>query len=232
MNTVQGKNIKGFMKVDALYYNIFCGQTLSFGLEQDELETSTVGNGSMRTYDAGFGNAMMEVGGVTILDNSESRIAITYLQQQSIRQQIQDWSIELTDDNNNIVTYLFRGIIRSSNFDKSIPGFSKSAVSIRVSGNITMTTVAPPIGSNEITYSDWWNMAAGETKISGTSTQLSYNLIGCTVLEVDREGTQYDIVTSGTPGNRQAKHNNTTGDVDFDTANPSVGETVFVLFRR
>jgi len=230
MNTVQGKNIKAQMKVDGLYYDIFCGQTCSFSLEQDELETSTKGSGTLRTYVAGTGSALFEVGGVTVSDNNENRIAITYLQQQSVRAQIQSWAVTFDDDNGDTVTYLFDGIIRSSSFDKSgVTGFSKSSVSIRVSGDFVMTTVAPPPGVSEILYSDWWVMTAGATSITGTSSVHGYTLTGKTILEVDREGIQHDLITSGTPGNRQARHS--TSSILFDPTNPSLGETVFVLFK-
>lgn len=232
-NKVQGKNIKGYMKVDGQYYPIFCGKTLSFSIEQDELETSTVTSGVMRTYVAGMGNATFEVGGVTILDNTESRIAITYLQQKSISQATQSWKIGLTDDDGSSIYYLFDGIIRSTSFDKSIPGYSQSSLTVRVTGDINITTVDPPPpgGLPEIVRSDWWTMAAGDTYIDGQSDVHAYSLTAVTVLEVDRSGVQYDIITSGTPTNRQCKHNNTTGVINFDTALPSAGETVFVLFK-
>jgi len=95
-----------------------------------------------------------------------------------------------------------------------------------------MTTVEPPSGDSEIVRSDWWSMGAGNTDISGTSSVHSYDLIGVTLLSVDREGLQHDIITTGTPGNRQCKHDSITGVVDFDPTNPSNGETVFVMFKE
>lgn len=232
-NRVQGKNIEGSMFIDTVAYPLFCGKTLDFGLDQDELETTSVNSGVSREFIAGMANALMVVGGVTILDNTASRIAITYLQQQSIRQATQAWQIKLTADNGSIIYYRFDGIIRNTSFSKAMPGYSQSSVTVRVSGDIDITVVPPPPppGSPEIIYSDWWTMTAGNTFIDGTSDVHGYGLQGVTILEVDREGTNFDIITSGTPGNRQAKHNNTTGVIAFDATNPSMGETVFVLFK-
>lgn len=232
-NKVQGKNIIGSMDVLGVYYPVFCGKALTYNLDQDELETTSVNSGVSREYIAGMANAILNITGVTVLDNTESRIAITYLQQQSVRQLLQNWQIQLTADNGNIIYYRFAGIIRNTSFEKTIPGYSQSSVTIRMSGDpdITIVPPPPPPGSPEIIYSDWWTMVAGNTFIDGTSDVHGYGLQGVTVLEVDREGTNFDIITSGTPANRQAKHNNTTGVISFDPTNPSLGETVFVLFK-
>lgn len=232
-NKVLGKNIIGSMKVAGEYYPIFCGKTLSFTLEQDELEISTVSSGVMRQYMAGMGNATFEVGGVTILDNTQSRIAISYLQQKSIAQATHEWKIALTDESGNSIYYLFSGIIRTTSFDKSIPGYSQSSLSVRVTGEIDITYVDPPPpgGLPEIVRSDWWDMAAGATYIDGISTVHNYTLTAVTILQVDRSGIQYDLITSGAPTGRQCKHNNTTGVISFDPNLPSNGETVFVLFK-
>lgn len=221
------------MEIDSEYYPIFCGKTLSFTIEQDELETTSVNSGVMREFIAGMGSATFEVGGVTILDNTESRIAITYLQQKSIAQATHSWKIALTDDDGSSIYYLFDGIIRTTSFDKTIPGYSQSSLSVRVTGEIDITYVDPPPpgGLPEIVRSDWWTMAAGDTYIQGASDVHAYTLEAVTVLEVDRSGVQYDIITSGTPTGRQCKHNNTTGVINFDAALPSSGETVFVLFK-
>lgn len=232
-NHVQGKNIKVYLKVSGEYYQIFCGKTMSFNLEQEELETTSVNSGAYREFVAGMASAMLEVGGVTINDNTTSRVAITYLQQKSVQQAVQDWKITLTDDSAGLKVYLFQGIIRSTSFDKSIPGYSQSSLSVRVTGEITITETDPPPpgGLPEVVRSDWWTMAAGNTYIDGNSDVHAYGLTAVTVLEVDRSGVQYDIITSGTPTGRQCKHNNTTGVITFDSSLPSNGETVFVLFK-
>jgi hypothetical protein len=232
MNTIQGKNINVFMKVDSVYYPIFCGKSMTFSIAQDVLETTNVNSGSFRDYEAGMSTSNLEISGVSILNNLEGRLSISYLMQQSVRRVKQDWKISVLDDNGTTLLYTFKGLIITSSFDKTIPGFSQSSVSIQVCGNVDIGTVLPPGATVETVYSDWWNFAEGNTSISGTSSVNGYNLIGVTVLEVDREGIEHDIITSGTPVNRQAKHNNGAGSITFSSALPSNGETVFVLFKR
>lgn len=231
-NKVQGKNIGGYLKVSGVYFPVFCGQTLTFQTTQDIIETSTVTSGSWRDYEAGMSTSVMNITGVTILDNTENRISDGYLFQQSIRQQKQDWKITKTDDDGDILVYTFQGIIQEIGFDKNIGSYSKSNLTVQVCGPVTVDTVEPPDTGDEVIYSDWWNFTAGATSISGTSVTHSYNLIDVTVLEVDREGMEHNLIDTGSPIGRQCKHDDTAGSITFDAAIPSNGETVFVLFKR
>jgi uncharacterized protein YaiE (UPF0345 family) len=232
MNYVQSKNIGVFMKISGVYYPIFCGQTLEFNSDQEEIETTNVNSGSARDFVAGMQTSSMSIGGVTVLNNNGNRIADGYLFQQSVRRVKQEFKITKVDDDGGLLVYTFTGIIKSIGFSKQIPSYSKSSLNVIVCGNVTISTVNPPSDVITNVYSDWWVFTQGSTEISGNSSTLGYNLVGAVVLEVDREGLQHDLIQSGVPVNRQVKHNTGTGVVSFDVNNPSNGETVFVLFRK
>jgi hypothetical protein len=89
-----------------------------------------------------------------------------------------------------------------------------------------------PAAKKEL-FSDWWTVTAGATSVTGLSAIWGYSIADIEeVVEVDREGTEYNIVT-GTPVNRQAKHNTSANQIEFDTSLPfNAGETVFLLFKR
>lgn len=93
---------------------------------------------------------------------------------------------------------------------------------------VVATGAAPaPVGGNKV-YSDYWQTTAGQTSVSGESVEHGYSLTGKTIIEVSREGLQYDLITSGTPGERQCIYS--SGAITFrDAFNP--GETVFVEFK-
>ena len=232
MNTIQGKNIGGYMKVSGVYYPIFCGKSLTFSLTQDILETTNVSSGNFRDYEAGMSDASMEIGGVSLLSNTGGRLSVNYLMQQSVRRIKQEFKITQTDDDGGILLFTFTGLIVSTSFDKTIPGFSQSSLSVKVCGPLVIDAIVAPGTTTETIYSDWWVFTLAATSIGGASSVQSYNLIGVTILEVDREGVQHDIITVGTPVNRQVKHNNATGTLTFSASIPSNGETVFVLFKR
>lgn len=235
-NRVQSKNIFGYMKVDGVYINIFCGKSLNFTLNQDELETTSVGSGTLREYKAGLGDATFDVSGVTILDNTESRIAITYLQQQSVRQQLQDWKIKLVDDDGSEISYTFSGIIRTTSFDKSIPGYSSSNLSVRVSGDITIDPVAPP-PTTETVLADYWDTVNGQNYIDGDSTGNTdgtvYQLDAADeILHVEVEDMIMYAVT-GTPTAGEPEYRFVTSPVKIETGVTFDGsQRVYVMWKR
>lgn len=239
-NTVQGKNIIYYMKVDGVYYPVFCSKTMRFSHEQDELETTNITSGSSRAFKPGMANSLVETSGVTTSDNTNGRISVTYLQQTSVRRQIHEWKIVLTDDSGGVVVYVFSGFIRSLDFDKSIPGFSNSNLSVRITGDVEVTAIDPPDDGGRSVYADYWIAVAGQNYIDGASSgntdgtmytlQTDDELLGVAV-----EGQPFYLITSGSPaaGQPECKFNTTTAVLAFPTTLVfSGGERVYVIWER
>lgn len=224
MNTIRGKNIVCSMYVTDAYYPIFCAKTAEFTINQDEIETTSVNSGSSREYVPGMSNATLSMTGVTTLDNTNDRVSVLYLMQQSIRRATQDCIITLTDDSGNDVVIQFYAIITSTGFTRDVASYSQSSVTFRVTGNITFDTVIlPPVP--DVVYSIYLNTTAGQYTVNDSA------LIDADILQVAREGSTYTEVT-GTPSGRQFKFTASTGVLTFDsslTFNP--GETVFVMYK-
>lgn len=238
-NKVQGKNIGGYLLISGTYYPIFCGKTLRFNRKWDEIETTNINSGGDRDYEAGMGSATMEVTGVTVLDNSENRVSINYLMQLGSARQKRDWKITMTDDDGDLVVHTFTGIIVDASFDKTIPGYSTSYLTVRICGAVTQTTVQPTGAAYEI-LSDYWDTVNGQTYISGASsgeydgTNYTLSATTDTILMVDLEGTGYDLV-SGTPtiGERECYFNTSPVRVQFPTDIIFDGtQRVFVMWKR
>ena len=86
-------------------------------------------------------------------------------------------------------------------------------------------------GVDENVDSDYWTTVAGEYAISGSSVG-SKSLVGKTALAVGLRGNVYDIITSGTPTNLQAKFSSLAGSVTFDSSIPfESGDTVWVMWK-
>jgi hypothetical protein len=93
------------------------------------------------------------------------------------------------------------------------------------------------VPTTEEVFSDWFTLAEGGVNIPITqvSEQRGYTLTDVTfegVLEVDREGTEYDVISAApTSGGRDVHYDETTGLSFADPANTG-GERVFVLFKK
>lgn len=239
-NKVNSKNILFYLKVDGVYYSVFCGQGLDWRQSQEMIETTNVNSGSTTDYESGMSTAVCSVSGVHVLDNTDSRISWNYLQTLSIRRTKQDWKIVQTDDDGDIVVYTFQGLIQDGGFSKSIPGYSKSSVTIQVCGGVTMTTVDPPAGGAYEYISDSWTTTNGQNYISGASTGNYNNATTYTLLATDEimdvvvEGAPFYQV-SGTPASGEAEFFFNTSPVRIEFPSTLVfdgSQRVFVMFRR
>lgn len=225
MNTVKGKNIVCSMFVTDNYYPVFCAKTAEFTMNQDEVEMTSINSGSSREYTAGMMNAVLSMTGVTARDNSDGKVSITYLMQQSTRRQTHNFAITLTDDEGFDIVISFSAIIITTGFSREVQGYSNSSVTFRITGDVDFDEVILPPAPEQV-FSDYFAATAGLTSITDAS------LVGVDILQVAREGLTYDQ-TGGTPTGRQFKYTTLTGTIDFDASIPfNTGETVYVEWKE
>jgi hypothetical protein len=126
---------------------------------------------------------------------------------------------------------------------RAFGSYSQSSVDMTITGGITIGAVDPPGPVTINVYADYWIPAAGHNYVDGTSSGTSPSSIAFgaaftlgaldTLLEVDVEGTEFEIITSGAVGNRQCKFNTSTfvltfaADMIFDGT-----QKVFIEFKR
>jgi hypothetical protein len=240
-NQVQSKNIGVYLEVSGVYYPVFCGKSMRLSKSTEEIETTNITSGSERDYLPGMSSALMDVGGVTILDNTENRIAIGYLMQIQAAKTIANWKITKTDNDGDVLLYTFSGFIRESSFDKSqSPSYSQSAIQVRICGGYTVGAILPPGATEYLLLADDWGTVNGQNYIDGPSsgdyTGTIYTLLATDVVKaVDLEGTGFDIVQgTPTPGTRQCRFVTTPtvrivfpADLIFDGS-----QRVYVLWER
>lgn len=229
MNVVKGKNVVFSIAIDAVYYPIFCAKTAEFVQEQDEIEVTSIDSGSSKEFVAGMMSAYVTLSGVTVSDNSDGKIAITYLMQQAARRTTFAMKCVLTDDDAGTIQASFNVFIKSNTLTRDRIGYSQSSTTFRITGGITWTpVVGPPTPEDE--FAIYLNMTAGQNSVSHAS------LDGVTVLQVQREGVGHTEV-AGTPtaGGREFKYTDGvgTGTITFDANQPAlVTEVIYVLYRN
>lgn len=231
-NKVQGRNVIVRMLVDAVYYPLFCAKTATLTQTQEVIEVTSVDSGNDREYEPGMSTMTLDISGLTVLDNTENRIAILYLMQISQRRSRQTMKITLTDNDGDAIDVGFFAIITSNSFDKSLGGaFSQSNTSMLVTGAITIGPSILPPAPSEVQEPLYLEAVEGETSVSDPLLTAA----GVDILHVDREGTGSGQQVGGTPaaGTRQFRFTAGTGAIDFDPTNPFVaGEIVYVLYQK
>lgn len=225
-NRVKSSNVIIELLVGASYYPVFCGKTMEYSQNQELIEVTSINSGYSREYEAGMTTADLSITGVTILDNTGGRIAVTYLMQEGVRRVPQTMRIRMTDDDGGTLQIAFSAIVVNNTLSRSFGSYSQSSTQLKVTGDAVISSVIAPPGlvcPEEPLYID---VVAGASSVHSALLETA----GITILEVDRSGMQFNE-TSGTPGNAEFRYGGTDGYIYFDTTNPfNAGEVIYVLY--
>jgi hypothetical protein len=234
VNTVKGKNAIVSMDISGTFYPVFCAKTAEFVIEQEEIETTNVTSSSDREYVGGMSSALLNMTGVTTIDNTNSRVSILYLMQQAIRRAVQSFKITMTADNATVKVITFDGIIRTTGLQRDVAGFSNSNLTVRVTGAINLgDPVSPPeppaCEVQDAIYLD--EPTAGITAGQYIAHSDLLEQANVVVLGVARTGSTYHY-TSGTPVDLQFTTDLPNGDIIFSSLIPfNAGEWVYILYK-
>jgi hypothetical protein len=224
-NRVKGKNVIIELLISATYYPFFCGKTMEFTPTQQLVEITSVNSTVSREYQAGMRSTTLSIGGVTVLDNTENRIAVSYLLQ--IMGTVKTMRIRLIDDDGDGIAITFSALITSLGLSRSFGSYSQSSVDMTVTGDVTVTVIEPPPGIVCFEPPLYIDCVAGEYIVSDPLLDNDTAV----VLEVCRSGLQHNEV-GGAPGNQEFRFTNSNGHVQFDSTNPfNTGEVIYILYK-
>lgn len=241
-NRIKSNNVIIELAILGVYYPVFCGKTMEFTQSQELIEVTSVNSAVGREYEPGMTTGALSITGVSILDNADGRISLPYLMGSALRT-IHSMRIRLIDDDATTLQISFQAIINTNTLSRAVGTYSGSSVAMTVTGGVTIGPVDPPAPIEVDVYSDTWETVNGENFVDGASMGTSPSAVANggpfglgatdTILEVKVEGTEFDIITSGTPGNRQCKFNQSTfvltfaPDMIFDGS-----QKVFIEWKR
>jgi hypothetical protein len=232
---IKGENLRAQLFITDTYFDIFCAKSVEFSIEQDELEVTSILSGSSREYLPGMMNATLTTSGVSTIDNTEGKIAITYLMQQSIRRQLQQWRVYFEADDGDTLEATFSGMIRNTTISRDGFAYNQSNLVVRISGDIEFNEIIDPPSTDFDLISDYWLGPNTQNYISGVSEVNTYTLEATDeILQVDLEGTQYDLVT-GVPsvGKRECRFTTSPQRITFPSDIIFTGvERIYVLIKR
>ena len=228
-NRVLSDNVIIEMLVSGTYYPVFCGKTMEYSQSQELVEVTSVNSGSAREYESGMTSATLNISGVTVLDNTGNRIAITYLMQVGVRRAAQTMRIRLTDDDGGTLQIAFSALVTNNTLSRSVGTYSQSSVSLTITGEPVISAIIPPPGPSCIEEPLYIDAVAGEYRVHSDLLEAD----GVIILAVARSGDVHEEV-SGTPGNHQFQFvgGAGNGDIYFDSTNVfNDGEVIYVLYR-
>lgn len=170
-------------------------------------------------------------GVATVLNND--KVSVFYFLQESIRRSELTLRFRYQDQAGNYVTVTGTFLVRFIGISADVAAFADYDIQLEGSGGITLTSVDDPTevsGCPEL-FSDTWDCTEGLSAISGTGNN-GLSFAGHNVLVVARTGMVQEIISTGTPGNAQAKYTGSTT-ITVDPSNPfNAGETVVVVWEE
>jgi hypothetical protein len=227
-NVISGSNVSVEALIDGEYFVIGCAVSCSFEFRNELIGKTDVNAGLNRKKRVRISDFSGNVQGLTTINSSSTRLTVFHFLQEAVRRSEQTMRFVFRDNagDTRFIGGLF--LVEAVNISAEISGFSEFDLQLQGTGGITIGTVDPPaeIFCPEL-FSDTWETEETETSISGSGIQ-GRSFAGHQVLEVDREGTQYDLKESGSPGNREYAYNGTqiTFEIPFYD-----GERVFVVWK-
>lgn len=194
---------------------------------QETVEVTSINSTIAREYEPGMTTGSLSITGVTILDNTGNRVAITYLMQESIRRSIQIMRIRMIADNGSTLQISFTAIIVNNTISRSVGTYSGSSTQLVITGEPVISSVVPPPGIVCPAAPLYIDVVAGESSVHSALLEPA----GITILGVARGPDIFDK-TTGTPGNAQYRYGGTDGRIYFDTTNPfNAGEVIWILYE-
>lgn len=228
-NVVFGPN--GFLqcKVGGVYKMIGCQITARISFANELIGKTDRNAGLFRKKRVRMSDMSASVSGLTTLETDDQTISALYFLQEGVRRTEQDIRMKFTDEAG--VSREIQGafLVEAIEFSTDTTAFSNFDLSLSGSGGITITAGASdvPINAGDI-LSDWFATTPGGNSVSGDGEYKGYNFEGMRIIEVDREGVQYDEADVAV--GRFYSYDGTS--ISFDPINPfNDGERVFVIWE-
>lgn len=217
----------------AAYKPFACSKGVRVAVNSPNAPTTTADSAFWETFKpTGLSNWSVSLSGIMFLRYpSTPKYVIFDLVTEQVRLNGLNIKVVYTDQSGFPLYFTGFVYITTSDFGGEAGTLANWSTEMQGSGplDLTGTLITGTIPGEP--FSDWWNTTPGATAVSGASAVHAYSLVGKTILEVKREGLEYDIVT-GTPVGRQVKFTSGTGTLDFDTSLPFYpNETVFAIFK-
>lgn len=223
---VHGKDVNVEARINGDYIAIGCAFSCSFEFENELIGKTDVNAGLSRKKRVRISDCRGSVQGVTTLNNSATRLTAFYFLQEAIRRTEQDLRFVFVDEIGNTRYIQCMFLVKTHQLTAESSGFSEFDLQLEGTGTPTIGTVELIETICPELFSDTWETTESEFSISGLG-QEGRSFAGGDILEVDREGLQYDF-TAGSPGNREFNYNGT--EITFENAFEA-GERVLVVWK-
>lgn len=230
---VTGENVSVEVETSpGTWFFIGCATDFNFEFTNEIIGKTDVNAGLFRKKRIRMSDCRASVQGVATVMNDE-KVSVFYFLQESIRRSELNIRLRYEDKASNYITITGIFIVQFIGVTSNVSDFTDYDIQLEGSGGVTLSSVDDPtevVGCPEL-KSDTWATTAGLSVIAG-SGQNGLSFAGHNVLVVTRAGLVMEIISTGTPGNMQAKYTGSTS-ITVDPTNPfNDGEEVVVVWEE
>lgn len=224
--------------IDDNYEPVLCGTDCVFTRSPEIIETTNPTSGLFKEWMIRREEWDISVSGLTKIANNAA-LTFFYMLQTSIRRLRQTARITFTDIDGADIQISGNVLIGQESIIGSSIDFAQCTIELKGTGPFTIEDVTPPVPLVFDIISDWWQTVNGDTFITGASSGqtdgTNYTLtISDEILEVDVEGTEFDLVSvTPTVGKRECKFMTSPVRIQFPSDLIFDGtQRVYVEFKR
>lgn len=209
-DVVYGTGVVLSMLVDATLIPMLCATDTTYECRAELVERTGPTSGGSRQFMRRLEEHFSLVTGLTKIENELNSLSWFYILQTGIRREVQTFELEFSDPDGANVTISGTALIGTMGINGPVTDFSSGSIEIWWD-TPNIEVVLPPVAP-VIQDPIYFTLAAGDD---------TYNNVLLTdpdteILTVALEGTQHDVVLSGTPGNREVKFTLAGGVLQFE----------------
>lgn len=223
MAKVLGNDVIVYFYIDGVWTLYACSRTITLNVVTEFIETTIVGDGAFSNFLPTKHSFTGTLEGLVDLDYS-GRLTLADLRSKQLTKEKLLLRFQRTDIDGQVYTDEAYFYISETSDTSNFADVATFNVSLKGVGRITPIFTPTTIGGNKVTRLEY-TATGGEMGFTDAS------MIGKEAIEINRDGLgNSKIILSGTPINKEALFDATTGSIEW--ASPlAVGEETYVLYQ-
>lgn len=227
MNIIEGKNVKLRGKLDGDMVYFACATGVDFYHDTEMVEKATVGMAGWKGYTYGLSEWGFSLTSLSVIVPTTTMLTVFHTLLESLRKNGIDMELIFEDPDGNLKTITGRCLIPHTGISAQRTGFSQDTIEFKGDGAFEIATSliapSPAINTNV--------QVINYTSASGSETTLTYpETIGMDIISFARDGIGKEVITVGSPNDKQVKWASGTGvfTLPYDTG---VGEWIYIEYQ-
>jgi hypothetical protein len=206
------------------YLPFLCSTTCSLQVTTELIDTTATTNGKYNAYLPTFTDASLSLSGITYIERDGTEgFTVFDTTTEQLRNSGLNIEMSFTDQQGRTRSIRMFVFITNTVINGDVEDFSDWELELQASGGYEIENFITPTTSEVRTVE--YLATGGETSFTDP------DLVGRTIIEFNREAAGKQVITAGTPTDKQVKYTSGLGKMEVAATNPfNPGEYVLVIY--